>query len=58
MRTLTMNEIDEVGGAWLPFACYAVAAYLAPKVATAAVWTAGAVTGAALIGGAYLASKE
>jgi lactobin A/cerein 7B family class IIb bacteriocin len=55
MRTLTVNEVEEVSGG---IVWWAVAAYLAPKVATAAVWTAGAVTGAALIGGAYLATQD
>ena len=46
MRTLTMNEIDEVGGAALPFAIYAVAAYLASKVtATGVAYTVGAGVG-------------
>ena len=46
MRKLTVNEIDEVGGAVVPIGLYAVAAYLASKVtATGVAYTVGAVVG-------------
>jgi hypothetical protein len=58
MRTLTASETEGVGGAGLPIAAYYGAVALWEAAPAIAVFAAGAITGAGLIIGGYVASKE
>jgi hypothetical protein len=59
MRTLTLEETSEVGGqGFFAIPLYYGAIALVEAAPVIAVWTAGAITGAGLVIGGYVASKE
>lgn len=57
MRTLTASETEGVGGAGLPIAAYYGVVALLEASPAIVVWTCGAITGAGLVIGGYVASK-
>lgn len=58
MRTLTASETAGVGAAGLPIAAYYGAVALWEAAPAIAIFVAGAITGASLIIGEHVASKQ